>query len=715
MKNVSNAFKEVIKNGGPFYAYAKFVLADGTQLTMTSQKDFYIDGNTYGQSGSGGFPLGEAISKTIDIGIDNYDDRYSKYDFYKAIITLYTEADLADGTTERIQEGIFTVIDSVTPGEIIEITAYDNMYKSDVNFSSTLSYPATLLSLLQEVCKKCDLSLKTTQFSHRTVTVLQKPENVTARQLIGYIAQIAGGNALIDESGYLIIKEYDLTAIKNLGILSGGNLTDDLTNYVSGGMFGESIETYIEGSQFGSESNLHVLSEFTTDPDVGTDDITITGITTDVKEGNDTTTLLYGSDEYALKIDNPLITDKETTGLKYIGDAVIGITIRPFSGTFLANPTIEFMDNVYVIDRKDNIYQSIVSSNTFTYLGDNTISNDTESPERNGSSYQNNATNIYRKVQEDINKDRTEWEKAVDNLNTELQNASGLYETNEIQPDGSTIYYLHDKKTLAESEVVIKVTSQAIGISTDGGKTYPTGITVDGEAIVSILQSVGINADWITTGTLKVGGTDNKNGEITIFNKDNEQVGIINNEGIALNKANPVQVIGDSNTTTTFGLNIHFNNQDNYSYINFDNNSLFEIYNSGGKFEFTAGSPPAPVFSYTPTTGFSFSGKSLSSIGTVSKGTFNSPTINSPTISGAVVNTSFEILNNSKNDIYSDIDMHNYTIKNAKLNNLVGINGYAPYSGTIPIVTSISATSGGGVSWTTSSIVVKDGIIVSGP
>lgn len=454
MRNVSNAFKEVIKKGGPFYAYAEFVLADGTELTMTSQNDFYVDGNSYGQSGSGGFPIGDAISKTIDIGIDNCDDRYSQYDFYKAKITLYTEADLPDGTTERLQEGIFTVVDSVTPGEIIEITAYDNMYKADVDFESELKYPATLLSILQEVGKKCDLSLKTSRFKNYNMGISNPPENVTARQLIGYISQIAGGNALIDEYGYLIIKEYDLSTINQLNLISGGNLTDNISDYISGGQLGETVEDYIDGGIFGY-INAHILSEFTTDPDISTDDITITGVklTLDTDNSEEEKILLYGTDDYAIEIDNPLATGNEKMILKSIGDSIIGITVRPFSGTFLPNPTIEFMDDVFVIDRKDNIYQSIVTSNTFTYLGNSDISNDTESPERNGMSYQNNATNVYRKVKNDINRERTEWEKAVDNLSTELQNASGLYQTNVVQPDGSTIYYLHDKKTLEESEV----------------------------------------------------------------------------------------------------------------------------------------------------------------------------------------------------------------------------------------------------------------------
>lgn len=85
-----------------------------------------------------------------------------------------------------------------------------------------------------------------------------------------------------------------------------------------------------------------------------------------------------------------------------------------------------------------------------------------------------------------------------------LAQSSGLYCTPVPQEDGSTIYYCHDKQTLAESTYVIKFTAQAIGFSTDGGSTYPYGFTVTGEMVAAILSANGVNADWINTGELNL-------------------------------------------------------------------------------------------------------------------------------------------------------------------------------------------------------------------
>lgn len=70
------------------------------------------------------------------------------------------------------------------------------------------------------------------------------------------------------------------------------------------------------------------------------------------------------------------------------------------------------------------------------------------------------------------------------------------------QPDLSYIYYMHDKPTLAESQVVWKLTANAFGISTDGGTTYPYGLDVNGDAILNRIYAIGLDADYINAGTI---------------------------------------------------------------------------------------------------------------------------------------------------------------------------------------------------------------------
>ena len=46
------------------------------------------------------------------------------------------------------------------------------------------------------------------------------------------------------------------------------------------------------------------------------------------------------------------------------------------------------------------------------------------------------------------------------------------------------------------------MTAEAWGVSTDGGKTYNAGMTVDGDTIVRYLRATGLTADVITSGRI---------------------------------------------------------------------------------------------------------------------------------------------------------------------------------------------------------------------
>lgn len=533
MKILSDNFKKAVSEHQPFYAYAVIELADNTQFTVNSQNDFYINGNKYTQAGTDSFPLGQAVCKTIDIGLDNHDNRFSQYDFTGAKITLYTEIDLSNNTVERLQEGIFIATKPTSTDDIIEISANDYMCKTDVPYISTLSYPATIEDMFKEVCRKCTLSYSTSDFPNKAFRVSKKPTNLTCRQVIGYIAQIACGNALINTTGQLLIKPYSREEYRSFDTISGGKLGDGLTDILSGGNIADTIEDTVSAASV-NDLDYTLLSDYSEPPTISTDDITITGIKTTKKSGED---VLVGSDDYAVVIENPLIEGKELAALRVMLNDIEGLTIRPFSGNFSPNPALEFMDTVYIIDRKSNIYQSFITEFTFNYLDNCEIANNTQMPEQNNAVYSSNSTIIYRRIEEDLQEDKSAWQEAVDQLNQDLEDSKGLYETIETLEDQSKIYYLHDKPDLADSQTVIKVTAQAIAISVDGGQTYPTGITATGDAIVSILSARGISSDWITSGTLTVGGQNNTKGQIRVLNNDSNISGIWNNNGIALNNS----------------------------------------------------------------------------------------------------------------------------------------------------------------------------------
>lgn len=122
--------------------------------------------------------------------------------------------------------------------------------------------------------------------------------------------------------------------------------------------------------------------------------------------------------------------------------------------------------------------------------------------DKNNSDDLNNRIEQMEETLNDFSMNKQEIQEMMDKLNQTLANASGMYVTEEQQLDGSTITYIHDKPKLSESKNVIKITAEAIGISNDGGKTYPYGLFLTGELITKILYAVGINATYVLTGIL---------------------------------------------------------------------------------------------------------------------------------------------------------------------------------------------------------------------
>lgn len=489
MKNVSDKLKNIIEKGGLFYAYAKVLFADGTEITLDSEDDFSISDNGYSESGGDDLPLGSALSKTITLSLFNEDGRFSDYDFFYSQITLYTEADLEDGTQERIKEGVFYVTSPVATGEVIEITAYDAMYKTNKEFTSQLSYPATARNLLLEVCASVGITVADAHFKNEDFQIQSMPEKTTARKIIGYIAQIAVGNAII-KNGSLSIKSYDFEPLKDV---TDGTLYTELST---------------------QSAKYHVLSEYSDYPTVGMNSVTITGIRTTKRVNNEDVEYLNGTDDYALTITNPLITGAEEKALELIGDVLNGVTLTSFSGTFFPYPTAEIMDCAVIVDQNDKAYKTVITIHDFSYPGESELSCGIKDPETNSSTYYSESAEMYHKAQAEANKNRKEMESAIENLQTTLANAKGMYTSKVRQSDGSYITYLHDKPTMSESENVIKITSDAVGVSTDGGQTYPYGFFLTGDLVAKALYAIGINADYINGGALKI---KDKDGNITFY------------------------------------------------------------------------------------------------------------------------------------------------------------------------------------------------------
>lgn len=512
MINASDAFKQKLQNGERVWQEVEITFPDGTVKTV---KDEIMGENcTFSDCAeSSSFPIGCVICKSMTLELDNSQDQWKNYYFYQAKVHSYLKMQIDADTIEAIDKGTYTITAPEQYGETLNFTALDDMYKVNAAYTSNLTLPQSVEALVRDACETLDIPFGGTM-QHGNLIISEIPENMTFRQLFGWAAMLETANARLDNKGYLHFIKWDFSNVQedcNAVVDADGNVTFkgganiDSENFVSPTgnwtIDNDGFLTLIESATDASEK----LKDFFTSPTVSSDDIIITGIKLKNRENE----VMYGSTGYVIELENDLVADSDLdTVAAQIGDSIIGVKFRSMSGELAYNPLIEFGDMAYTYDRKWNRYITPLTDVSCSVNGKTAVKTQADDPIRGMSKFVSDGTKAIVEARRLVKKERSAREKAVERLEETLKTSSGLYETSVPQEDGSVITYLHDKPTLAESKNVIKFTAEAIGVSNDGGKTYPYGFFLTGDLIAKILYAHGINADYIDTGALTVRDSD---------------------------------------------------------------------------------------------------------------------------------------------------------------------------------------------------------------
>lgn len=503
MINASNTFKEKLQDGEQVIEIVEITFADG--ITKTLENEIMIGNNDFSDCAeSSSFPVGATVCKTMKLELDNTEDQWKNYNFYQAKVHAYLKLQTSvaesasesiwmddfyepildiDGNSivlsraasedryETIDKGVYTITAPEQYGEILSFTALDDMYKTNAKYYSALTLPQTVMALVRDACESLNIPMGFSSMAHGNVIVTALPDNMIFRQLIGWAAMLETANARIDNRGYLQFIKWNFGAVEN------------------GSLIPNKLEDYVNS------------------PTLSSDDIVITGIRVKNKESES----LFGTAGYVLELENNLLFDSDLgTVAAWIGGNLVGARFRNLQGDLIYNPLLEFGDMAYSFDRNGNKYLTPITDVSSPLNGITTVKTQADDPIRNSSAYMSAATKALVEARQLVKDERTEREKAVERLNNTLKTSGGLYMTVESQDDGSNIYYAHNKPTLEESDIVWKFTAEAIGISMDGGKTYPYGLNINGELIARLLYAEGINASYINAGALVVRDTNGK-------------------------------------------------------------------------------------------------------------------------------------------------------------------------------------------------------------
>ena len=539
MRNLSSNWKEKVKNGMDvqYLKYADITLTDGTVLNLTSA-DLWQNGLSFEDSVSSDstFDIGSAIVNVLDLSINNFDGKYSDYNFEGAEVVAYVGLELDNETTEKIRICTMTVVEQPEDETVtIDLTCEDNMRKFDRNYSdSKLKYPATRGQIIRDACEVCGVTLQTTSFDRDDYIVQIRPYNeaLTFRQVLQWVAQIGCQWLRCDEYGRLCVKWYDTEKTGAQEIDTTYGFTPQHTDVVITG---------IQVTEYSDSSNEEPES------------------------------YMVGTQGYVLAIsDNKLIRKGDgQTIASMIAEKCVGMIFRPFESQCPTDVALEAGDAITIEDRNGNLYNTYLTTTTLQPGAGQKIACNAKSAAKNSTVRYGQLTQVYVEARKLVKKEQTARERAIQNLEESLSIGSGLFATYVKQEDGSTISYFHDKAKLEDSTNVIKITSEAVGVSNDGGKTYPFGFQLTGTMIAKLLYAEGINADFINAGTLTI--KDEQGNIIFSVNMDTNSV-YINPEYLMIGDVSLSDKIKELDENVAAAKNMTMTLSNEYQAISTDEN-----------------------------------------------------------------------------------------------------------------------------------------------
>ena len=539
MRKLSNRWKEKVKTGMDvqYLKYADITLTDGTVINLTSA-DLWQNGLSFEDSVSSdsSFDIGSAIVNVLDLSINNFNGEYSGYDFEGAEVVTYVGLELDNETTEKIRICTMTVVEQPEDETVtIDLTCEDNMRKFDRNYSdSKLKYPATRGQIIRDACEVCGVTLQTTSFDRDDYIVQIRPDNeaLTFRQVLQWVAQIGCQWLRCDEYGRLCVKWYDTEKTDAQKIDTTYGFTPQHTDVVITG---------IQVTEYSDSSNEEPES------------------------------YMIGTQGYVLAIsDNKLIRKGDgQTIASMIAEKCVGMIFRPFESQCPTDVALEAGDTITIEDRNGNLYNTYLTTTTLQPGSGQKIACNAKSAAKNSTVRYGQLTQAYVEARKLVKKEQTARERAIQKLEESLSIGSGLFATYVKQEDGSTISYFHDKAKLEDSKNVIKITAEAIGVSNDGGKTYPFGFQLTGTMIAKLLYAEGINADFINAGALTI--KDGQGNIIFSVNMDTNSV-YINPEYLMIGDVSLSDKIKELDENVAAAKNMTMTLSNEYQAISTDEN-----------------------------------------------------------------------------------------------------------------------------------------------
>lgn len=411
--------------------------------------------------------IGRYIINGLSMRVDTNSIKYYETKLYNGMAQS-----LIERTYTRVPMGYF-ICDK--PSRVNDtkhkVVAYDRMSKFDKDASAWIdsrTYPITIRNLQIQLCSFCGVPFDNERFTNDTYSVQQNftGENITARQVQQWIAEAAGGFAIIDRQGRLGVKQYQTP---------GMTLTS--SEYTKAEMAEYSITKIGQVTVRVSEEDVGVA-------------VPATGGTNPYVIQNNP--LLYATSDAQLR---PAVTN--------IYNAVQGIVYTPGSVTAFADPAIDTGSFITVVSGGKNqtfaLMQCVWKGNVATYsgYGERDLSN--VAPANIQITALNRKTNTLTRT---LDETKSELADVEGNVSTLTQTVSGISTT--VQDQNGKISTLEQTSTsltatvggLKDAQDATKLTFDSTGLTIKNG-----GFRIENSSGQSTFSVNGTTGEISATGT----------------------------------------------------------------------------------------------------------------------------------------------------------------------------------------------------------------------
>lgn len=417
--------------------------------------------------------IGSAYSKTFNFTFFDENGTVSAIGLGGASLDVYFTVDSIE-----VYYGRYYIDEVYISNYRVSCQCVDAMVKMDADYVTSATFPMSLYLLAQNVCSVAGITFLNDSLINGDIMINSVPEGLTCRQVIQYIAQLAGGSARIARG-------------------TGANLE---------------IVYYTETNKIVPKSGAFAI-------DRAESAVTITGIS--YKE-----IYVVGAEGYLLSLsENPLIAEYEGTNtltqiLTNIYNIYDGFTYYPVTAKINSCFAFDSGDRIALTQKDNTTFSTIITHISFSNLSVFSLKSAGETVEQNKyvskGKITSSVSELLKHVSTIENESLPSLSQAIIDASETLTTAiSGYFYIpapgNEYGLASGQAFLL-DAENPLEASKVWRFNINGVGYSATGiNGPYGIAITMDGKINASYITTGILSANFVRTGILS-----SENGETWI-------------------------------------------------------------------------------------------------------------------------------------------------------------------------------------------------------